>query len=74
MVATSTCGMDTCCGGILLYFQKRKKGVYVLICMYIYVSTAQILLQSLQVPDPSPLLARYPQASKRPRIRLLQTT
>jgi hypothetical protein len=64
MVAASTCGMDTCCGGILFYFQ--KKGVYVLICMYIYVSIARILVQSLQAPDPIPLLVRYPQASRRP--------
>ena len=52
----------------------KKKGVYVLIYIYIYVSTAQILVQLFQAPNPSPLLARYPQASKRPRIRLLQTT
>jgi hypothetical protein len=55
-------------------FPKKKKGVYVLICMYIYVSTARILVQSLQAPDLSPLLACYPQASERPRIRLLQAT
>ena len=42
--------------------------MYVLICMYIYVSTAWILVQSLQAPDPSPLLAHYPQVSERPRI------
>jgi hypothetical protein len=72
MVVASTCGMDTCCSGILLYF--LKKGVYVLICMYIYVSTAHILVQSLQAPDPSPLLARYPQVSERPHIRLLRAT
>jgi hypothetical protein len=48
--------------------------MYVLICMYIYVSTARILVQSLQAPDPSPLLARYPQVSERPRIQLFQAT
>jgi hypothetical protein len=73
MVVASTCGMDTCFGGILFYFQKEK-GVYVLICMYIYFSTAQILVQSLQAPDLSPLLARYPQVSERPHIQLLQAT
>ena len=62
----------------LLFKKKRKKkkekGVYVLICMYIYVSTIRILVQLLQAPDPSPLLAHYPQAFERPRIRLLQAT
>ena len=56
----------------LFFFKKRS--VCLNMHVYIYVSTARILVQSLQAPDASPLLARYPQAFERPRIRLLQAT